>query len=625
MGKFEKPRTQKPKQPKPTAAQKKQAAGNAGKRGGRGAKTTVLVVLAVLAALVIGFVGYAVAIHKTGDIFPNVYVAGVNVGGMSREEAAGAVQQAVDQTYGTSTLTVKLPDRTLSFEPADTKVSLDVAAAVEKAWRYGRDQGIFKTLSLRLSASAEEHFINIEECLTLDEDYIRSAIDQVAAEVQSDRRDSTFEVAADKSSVTIQVGSSQRSLDADALYEAVITAFMNNDFSALSASYDETVYTPVDLDALYDELCTNMADAYYDAEKKEIVEEVEGYGFDLAAAKQQQAMAAEGSTLTLTLQEIDPEVTKASLEEKLFHDVLGGNSSKHTWNPSRTNNLDLACKAIDGTILNPGDIFSFNEIVGERTAAKGYQAATVFVSGDSKPELGGGVCQVASTIYYSALLADLNIVERLEHMFTVDYVPMGMDATIYWGSNVDFKFENSTSYPIRVDASVSDGYVHIALVGTRETDTTVELKYEVISTAGWKDVEKVDETKPADYKEVTQSPYTGYKTITYKRYLDADKNPISEWEKVQFPNSTYQKRDRVTTIGKQPETPADPAVPTTPEDPATPTDPAVPTTPTDPGTTDPGTTDPGTADPGTTDPGATDPGTTDPGTTDPGNGSEILE
>ena len=627
MGKFEQPRNQKPKETRSTAAKKQQAAGHSGKGG----KKALWISVAVVAALVIGFFGYAFVLHSSGDIFPGVYVAGVDVGGMSKEEAVSAVREAVDQTYGTSTLTVKLPDRTLSFAPADTKVSLDVDAAVEEAWNYGRDKGLFSTFFATVSGTVTEHFINIEDSLTLDEAYVRSVIDQAAADVQSEKQDSAYEIITSEgpapaegetapepvpTELIITVGTSQRSLDADGLYDAVIAAFMNNNFTPVEFAYEEELYAPVDLDALYDQLCTDMTDAYYDAEKKEIIPEVVGYGFDLAAAKQQQAMAEEGSTLTFTLSEVQPEITLADLEEKLFHDVLASYDSEHTWNTARTNNLDLACKAIDGTILNAGDEFSFNDVVGERTAAKGYQAATVFVSGDSKPELGGGVCQVASTIYYCALMADLNIVERLEHMFTVSYVPKGCDATIYWGSDVDFRFTNSTEYPLRIDASVSDGYVHIALVGTKTTDTTVDIYTETISTTYWEDVTKEDETKPADYKEVTQTPYTGYVTMTYKRYLDADNNPISDWEPVQFPKSVYQKRDRVTTIGKQPEETVDPNDPNG----TGVVDPGV----TDPGTTDPGTTDPGTTNPGTTDPGATDPGATDPGVTEPGNGSEIL-
>ena len=683
MGKFEKPRNQKPAQSKPTAAQKHtakvtkapkaaqthrtaQPVVKPAKKQGAGKGKIVAITAATLVALVILCgLGYALAVHSGGNILPGVSVAGVDVGGMSREEAKAAVQKAVDATYGTETLTVTLPDRTLSFAPADTKVSVDVDKAVEAAWNYGRDGGIFQTLKQSLTAATEVlHTVDMGSALSIDEEYIRSTIDATAAEVKSERKDSTYEVVESEveqpaedgkegetvketipTEVIIHVGTSDRSLDADGLYDAIMTAYMNNDFTPLEYTYEETRYTQVDLDALYEEMCTDMADAYYDKDKKEIVDEVEGYGFDLAAAKQKQDMAEEGTDLSITLSAVEPEVTRAKLEETLFHDVLGSADTSYPYNPGRTTNLDLACKAINGTILNPGDVFSFNDIVGERTAAKGYQPAIAFVSGTSTPELGGGICQVASTIYYSALKADLNIVERLEHMYTVDYVPLGMDATIYWGSNVDFKFSNSTQNPIRIDAYLKDGKVHIGLVGTKESEYTVKLDSKTISTTQWKDVTQVDESKPADYKQVTVTPYTGYKTVTYKQYIDADGNPVSDWEKVQFPNSTYQKRDRVTVIGKQEE--EVPEEPTTPTEPGTGTGTDTGTGGTNTGTggdtgtggTDTGTggstgtggTDTGTG--GSTGTGGTDTGTggttTDQGTggttADSGNGSDVLE
>ena len=686
MGKFEKPRNQKPAQAKPTAAQKHTAkvtkasqapkaaqtykaapaAKPAKKKGGNKGKIAAITVATLVALVILGGLGYALMVHSSGDILPGVSVAGVDVGGMSREEAKAAVQQAVNATYGTETLTVTLPDRTLSFAPADTKASVDVDKAVEAAWNYGRDGGIFQTLKQSLTAATEVlHTVDMGSALSIDEEYIRSTIDATAAEVKSERKDSTYEVVESEvaqpaeggaegetvtetipTEVIIHVGTSERSLDADGLYDAVMTAYMNNDFTPLEYNYEETRYTQVDLDALYKEMCTDMADAYYDKDKKEIVDEVEGYGFDLAAAKQKQDMAEEGTDLSITLSAVEPEVTRAKLEETLFHDVLGSSDTPYPYNPGRTTNLDLACKAIDGTILNPGDVFSFNDIVGERTAAKGYQAAIAFVNGTSTPEVGGGICQVASTIYHATLLADLNIVERLEHMYTVDYVPLGMDATIYWGSNVDFKFSNSTNNPIRIDAYLKDGKVHIGLVGTKESEYTVKLDSKTISTTQWKDVTQVDETKPADYKQVTVTPYTGYKTVTYKQYIDADGNPVSDWEKVQFPNSTYQKRDRVTVIGKQEE--EVPEEPTTPTEPGTGTGTDTGTGGTNTGTggdtgtggTDTGTggstgtggTDTGTG--GSTGTGGTDTGTgsgttTDQGTggttADPGNGSDVLE
>jgi vancomycin resistance protein YoaR len=296
-----------------------------------------------------------------------------------------------------------------------------------------------------------------------------------------------------------------------------------------------------------------VADAYYDAATKTVVEEVRGYGFDLAAANQQIALGKPGETITITMAYTEPTVTKAQLEEQLFGNLLHAVSSPYVNNANRTTNLRLACEAINGTILNPGDVFSFNEIVGERTAEKGYKGATVYVSGGaSESQLGGGICQVASTIYYGTLHLDLEQVQREPHMYAVTYVPMGMDAAIYWDIGQDYKFRNTNSNPMKVMAWLENGKVNIEFYGIAENSNTIKMTYEVLETYPYEEVEKVDETKPVGYRQETTTPYTGYKVVTYKTIFDAEGNEISHDIEAY---STYKKRDRVFTVGPVEEDP----------------------------------------------------------------------
>lgn len=134
-------------------------------------------------------------------------------------------------------------------------------------------------------------------------------------------------------------------------------------------------------------------------------------------------------------------------------------SSNYVNNKNRTTNLKIASKAIDGTVLKPGETFSFNKVVGKRTAAKGYKEAHVFTGPSSMTEgIGGGVCQVASTIFNTVLLSNLKVVERHQHSQRVSYVPLGRDAAIYWGSE-DFKFKNNTDKPIMIRMTVKNGKI----------------------------------------------------------------------------------------------------------------------------------------------------------------------
>ncbi len=160
-----------------------------------------------------------------------------------------------------------------------------------------------------------------------------------------------------------------------------------------------------------------------------------------------------------------------------FRNVLFSYGTVHTSEENRINNLQLACDAINGTVLQPGDTFSFNDIVGERTAEKGYKEATVYTTRDDTLVFGGGISQVTSTLYYCCLYADLEIVERQGQIFHDAFIPGGMDAAVYWGS-VDFQFKNSTDGSIRIDAYLSEGRVWIELLGIEEPQFKVDLEQE---------------------------------------------------------------------------------------------------------------------------------------------------
>lgn len=149
----------------------------------------------------------------------------------------------------------------------------------------------------------------------------------------------------------------------------------------------------------------------------------------------------------------------SSVKNTGYSHLYASYSSKYVNNKNRTTNLKIASKKIDGTIINPGQTFSFNKVVGERTSAKGYKKAPIFAGGGTVNDVGGGICQVASTMYNTALLANVKITERHQHSQRVTYVPLGRDAAIFWSGNQDFKWTNNTNYPIKIKMSVSNGVI----------------------------------------------------------------------------------------------------------------------------------------------------------------------
>ncbi len=130
---------------------------------------------------------------------------------------------------------------------------------------------------------------------------------------------------------------------------------------------------------------------------------------------------------------------------------------------NRVNNIRLAARKINGFILKPGEIFSFNEVVGKRENKTGYKSAKVLVNGETSEDVGGGICQLSSTIYNTALKLNMEIIERHEHSGDVSYIPDGKDAAVSYGYK-DLKFKNNKDYSVKFLVSVKSGKVYVSIL-----------------------------------------------------------------------------------------------------------------------------------------------------------------
>ena len=537
-----------------------------------------VVALMLVLAIGLGTWWYLNYTEDDGLIYNNVYAYDINLGGMTPEEAREALNEAVADTYAQQNLTIELPDSTLVLTPSSTGVSLDVEKLVEDAYNYGRAGSRWERTQAKFAAMAGTYEMDTMCYLTIDTSYIRQVVEQLAQAAESELTQTTItlegqipdlnrtydEAIADETVkhmvLKVTMGTPYRHLDANDLVDRILEAYAANDFTTIHAEYEVTEPDPVDLQKLYEELCVAPVDAILNEETYEVTAEILGYGFDVSSLEKLLARTHPGEDAELVCEFLPSTVTKASLEEHLFKDVLASVDTNHVYNPNRTTNLTLAANAINGTIVRPDEVFSFNQVVGERTEEKGYKAAAIYVGEATADGVGGGICQVASTIYYAAMLADLEIVERSEHRYLVDYVPPGMDATIYWGS-LDFKFKNNTDYPIRIDASVSDGQVHVKLVGTDDPSYYIVMKYETVSGPNYGEtkykVYSESEAKKEGYEDgdVIQTAYAGRTVKTYRcKYDSATDQQISSTLEA---TSTFQKRDKIICIIGDPTAPTD--------------------------------------------------------------------
>ena len=477
------------------------------------AKRALLKLMLVLCLAVLLLCGAAVwgyTLSVNGRNLPQVYINGVFVGNMTPEETEKALRDAKWDAYVDETLTVSLPAGagfTVDYLRAGAAVSPEQAVAAAKA--YGHDGGVFTNLWRWLTNHVSPVDVMAGE-RPLDESYIRSCIDQGILSLQSALSKPAFTADVQGEKLTLFKGAGGVELDTDALDTAVGSALRAGE---KTLRFDRLKSGPAlpNFEQIYAQVCVEPANAYY-SESYEVIPETVGVSFGVEDAVQRWQAAALGEEVVIPLVITQPEYTAEMLRSLLFRDVLGAQMTYYSGSTSeRVNNIRLAASKIDGMILLPGESFSYNESVGQRTQEAGFQYADAYSDGQVVPELGGGICQVSSTLYSAALYARLKILSRTNHYFKVGYLDYGMDATVSWGQP-DFKFRNDRELPIKLAAYLNEdeNALVIEIWGTDFDGIRVQLYHE-------------DE---AIYDEQYRDVQIGWNVKTYRNLYDLDGNYI---------------------------------------------------------------------------------------------------
>lgn len=255
-----------------------------------------------------------------------------------------------------------------------------------------------------------------------------------------------------------------------------------------------------------------------------------------------------GTDVVIEQQIIEPEITVEELSSQ-YGELAVAVTNASSSNDNRISNIRLACQSINCLKLEPGEEFSFNGIVGQRTKAAGYKKAGVYISGEVGEEIGGGICQVSTTLFNAAVKADLEITERHNHSLPVSYVDNGKDATVNWDSQ-DFKFVNSTDEPIYIVAYVTDDWrIRTHIFGKLRTDgltvSLVPVLQETVKPG--EDEYRYTTEIPTGTTRVKSKARKGYRVNTYKAYTDAEGNVV---DKVFLCSSYYPPRGAIIEVGK---------------------------------------------------------------------------
>lgn len=169
-------------------------------------------------------------------------------------------------------------------------------------------------------------------------------------------------------------------------------------------------------------------------------------------------------------------------QKRLFADTLSTYTTPVSGTDNCVTNIKLAAEKCNGVIIPGGSVFSFNDTVGEQTAATGFKTADAIYNGEIIQAYGGGVCQVSSTIFAAALYTNLDILEHWNHDYISSYIEAGMDAAVAWGV-LDMRIGNTYPYPIRLDITCTDEYLTVSIIGTRTDDCIIEVETKVLDTS----------------------------------------------------------------------------------------------------------------------------------------------
>lgn len=524
-------------------------------------KRGLIITLSIIALCIIGIflIIFSVLNFKNDNILKGVYIEGINISDISAEEAKNALNEIIDEKLKTE-ITLKHEGYETAVSPETLEIKYNVDKAIEEAFNYGRDSNIF-TNNFRIMMLKFKN-VNIDIEYTINEEEFQNIIGKIENEVDGAVVPYSYYVEKDTNKLIITRGKEGIGVE-----ENIFKGLLNNilgDFVENTNYIEIPTVTKqpgqVDVDKIYEEVHKEVQNASYTKEPFSIIPEVDGVDFDKEAVKKLiNAEYKDEYEIDLTITKAEYTVYKIGAEA--FPNVIATFSTNYdSSNTGRTTNLRLAAQKVNGTILMPGEEFSYNKIVGERTIAAGYKDAKIYSNGEVVDGLGGGICQISSTLYNTALMANLKITQRRNHQFVTSYVPAGRDATVVWGSQ-DFKFVNTRNYPIRINTSVSGGVATVTFNGLKE-DVEYEISFQsaTVSTIPSSTKYQEDSTLPVGTEKVKQQGANGKIVETYK-IMKLNGQVVS---KTLISRDTYNAMQKIILRGtKQTQTTATPTNNTT--------------------------------------------------------------
>lgn len=486
------------------------------KKDGLHKYTIAITVISILLfiGLVIFSTIFALTNKSSNKIVSGVSIKGIDVSGLTYDEAKEKIGQIYEEKIKQNIiLKYNEYDTSLILEQIEAKFGIQ--EAVDMAYSIGRSGKVLKDNYAIINTSIKK--IDINPSFSYNEKILTDFIESISENLPDTVKQTNYFI--DGTNLIISKGKKGAVVKKEELKNIILEHIINlkSETEKIEIPVEMKEPEAINLQKIHDEIYKEAKDAYYTKEPFTIYPHVQGVDFGISMEEAKTLLNSENSEIIIPLKITEPNVTTNQIGTEAFPDLLASYSTIFsTKNTNRTTNIKLASNKINGVVLMPGEEFSYNTVVGPRTAAAGYKTAAVYVGGKVENGIGGGICQVSSTLYNTALRANLEIIKRSNHRFATGYVPLSTDATVSWGGP-EFIFKNSRKYPIKIVSTVNGGKITVDIYGCKEeVEYEVVIKSETLQIIPMKTEYRTNTSLPAGTQKKVQTGHPGYKSRAYR-------------------------------------------------------------------------------------------------------------
>lgn len=553
---------------------------NADKKKTHSKKKIIIILLIVLIlAIIVSVLStiFALLLSRKDTIAKGVSVKNIDLSELTKEEAKVKLVEELVKELNIN-INLKYGDIIEPCTSEDIVFRYDVPKALEQAYSYGRDDNIvidnFNIVKALINGN------NIDIDYKYDKEKANSKIKSLQSKIPGVVVEPSYEI--DEATLIVSKGKDGLAIDEEELEKRIIDNILSRNHNEIKADQEAYVFEvsatqkqadKINMAKISEDIYTEPVNAIFVKEPFSLTKEINGVKLAISTEEAQSKVDGEDKAeysfpLTIT----KPEITINDIGLEAFpYKVSTFSTNYNAGDVGRTNNLKIASTKTNNLVLMPGEIFSFNKVVGKRTVEEGYKDAKIYENGKVVDGLAGGICQVSSTLYDAALLANLEIVERYNHQFTTSYLPGGKDATVVYGIK-DLKFKNNREYPIKIVTSIGGGTLTYSIYGIQQANEyNIVITPVITSRIANKTITEVDKSLAPGRSVTVQAGHSGQRVTTYKEVWQNG----TKLSSTVISNDVYNPMNTIIHVGPTP-APA-PAPAATPAPNTTPT--PQPTTP----------------------------------------------